>query len=113
MAVHYNSAISSVEKFTYLRSLVEGNAARAISGLQLTSANCIAALEVLRERFIQQFTHGIVDQVETDKRDFGRQRNARGSRQSGNSSLRFTVPWNQCSPVCLVDTCFYGKTTGE
>ena len=54
MAVHDNCAISSVEKFTYLRSLVEGSAARAISGLQLTSANYSAALEVLRERFAQK-----------------------------------------------------------
>ena len=56
MAVHDNSAISAVEKFTYLRSLVEGSAARAISGLQLTSANYIAALEGLRERFAQKQT---------------------------------------------------------
>ena len=54
MAVHDNSAISAVEKFTYLRSLVEGSAARAISGLQLTFANYSAALEVLRERFAQK-----------------------------------------------------------
>ena len=54
MAVHDNSAISAVEKFTYLRSLVEGSAPRAISGLQLTSANYSAALEVLRERFAQK-----------------------------------------------------------
>ena len=54
MAVHDNSAISAVEKFTYLRSLVEGSAARAISGLQLTSANYNAALKVLRERFAQK-----------------------------------------------------------
>ncbi|XP_068670918.1 uncharacterized protein [Montipora foliosa] len=54
VAVHDNSAISTVEKFTYLRSLLEGNAARATSGLQLTSANYSAALEVLRERFAQK-----------------------------------------------------------
>ena len=54
VAVHDNSAISTVEKFTYLRSLLEGNAARAISGLQLISANYSAALEVLRERFAQK-----------------------------------------------------------
>ena len=54
MAVHDNSAISTVEKLTYLRSLVEGSAAMAISGLQLTSANYDAALEVLKERFAQK-----------------------------------------------------------
>ena len=51
MAVHDNSAISSVEKFTYLRSRVEGSAPGAISGLQFNSANYSVALEVLRERF--------------------------------------------------------------
>ena len=98
MAVHYNSAIAAVETFTYLRSLVEESAARAISGLQLTSANYSAALEVLRKIRSKtnhyQFTHGIVDQVETGKRDFRRQRNSSGSRQRRNSSSRFTVPWN-------------------
>lgn len=54
VAVHDNSAISTVEKFTYLRSLVEGSAAMAISGLQLTSANYDTALEVLKERFAQK-----------------------------------------------------------
>ena len=54
MAVHDNSTISAVEKFTYLLSLVKGSAARAISGLQLTSANYSVALEVLRERFAQK-----------------------------------------------------------
>ena len=43
MAVHDIIAISAVEKFTYLPSLVEGSAATAISGLQLTSANYSAA----------------------------------------------------------------------
>ena len=54
VAVHDNSAISTVEKFSYLRSLVEGSAAMAISGLQLTLANYNEALEVLRERFAQK-----------------------------------------------------------
>ena len=54
VTVHDNSAISSVEKFTYLGSLVEGSAAMAISGLQLTSANYDAALEVLKERFARK-----------------------------------------------------------
>ena len=31
-----------------------------------------------------KFTDGIVDQVETGKRDFRRQRNSSGSRQGGN-----------------------------
>ena len=45
VAAHNNSAISAFEKFTALRSLVEGSRARAISRLQLTSANYSAALK--------------------------------------------------------------------
>ena len=54
MAVHHNSAISAVEKLTYLRSIVGGSAAKVMSGLQLTSANYSAALKVLRERYAQK-----------------------------------------------------------
>ena len=46
--------MSDVKKFTYLRSLVEGSAAMAISGLQLTGANYGNALEIGRERFAQK-----------------------------------------------------------
>ena len=54
MAVHNNGAILTVEKFTYLRSLVEGSAPMAILELQLTSANNDAELETRKERFAQK-----------------------------------------------------------
>ena len=54
VAVHDNKKIAAVEKFTYLKSLVEGSAAMAISGLPLTGANYNDALEILRERFAQK-----------------------------------------------------------
>ena len=50
-AVHENAAISPVEKFNYLNSLLEGPASRAIQGLSLTDANYRSAVEILQERF--------------------------------------------------------------
>ena len=49
-----NSKLSEIEKFTYLRSLVDGNAESAIAGLPLTSANYKGALEILQNRFAQK-----------------------------------------------------------
>ena len=43
--------ISSIDKFSYLNSLLEGEASRAIRGLSLTSANYKTAIEILKERF--------------------------------------------------------------
>ena len=50
-AVHENKAISLVDKFNYLNSLLEGPASRAIQGLSLTDANYKSAVEILQERF--------------------------------------------------------------
>ena len=43
--------MSPIDKFNYLKSLLEGEAARAIQGLPLTNANYNVAVEILRERF--------------------------------------------------------------
>ena len=52
----YESAIgtadlSNVEKFCYLKSLLGGNAARAIEGLTVNENNYNSALEILKQRF--------------------------------------------------------------
>ena len=44
-------ALSEVEKFSYLQSLLEASAAEAISGLSLTSANYGEAINILGKRF--------------------------------------------------------------
>jgi len=49
--VDKNSKLSDIEKFSYLRGLVEGKAANTISGLQLSSANYKTALNLLKTRF--------------------------------------------------------------
>jgi len=53
-AVHLNTSLSDVQKFTYLRLLVDGAAQSCIAGFQLTNANYTKAVELLQKRFGQQ-----------------------------------------------------------
>ena len=50
-AVHHNDALSDVDKFNYLRSLVEQSAYDALTGLTLSAANYQEAVETLTRRF--------------------------------------------------------------
>ncbi len=50
-AIHSNTEISDVDKFSYLKSLLDGPASRAIQGLNLTNDNYTSAVELLKERF--------------------------------------------------------------
>ena len=50
-AVHDNVNLSKIDKFNYLRSLLEGAASRAIQGLALSSDNYDSAVEILQQRF--------------------------------------------------------------
>ena len=50
-AVHSNDDLTDVDKFNYLRSLLERTAYEAISGLTLSSANYQEAIDVLHKRF--------------------------------------------------------------
>ena len=50
-AVNNNPDLSAVDKFNYLRALLEGPAARSVQGLTLTAANYSTALEILQGRF--------------------------------------------------------------
>ena len=50
-AVHDNESISKIDKFNYLRSLLEGAASRAIQGLTLSTSNYDSAVEILEQRF--------------------------------------------------------------
>jgi len=46
-----NSSLSSVEKFSYLRSLIKGQAAAVINGFQLSSSNYSHAVDLLKRRY--------------------------------------------------------------
>ena len=50
-AIHTNTDIANIDKFNYLKSLIEGPAARAIQGLTLTNDNYETAIKILEERF--------------------------------------------------------------
>ena len=50
-AIHNNTNLNDVDKFQYLKSLLEGSAAKTISGLALTSSNYNHAVELLAKRF--------------------------------------------------------------
>lgn len=53
-AVHKNSQLSTIDKFNYLNSLLEGQALRSIQGLSLTEDNYQAAVDLLNQRFGNQ-----------------------------------------------------------
>ena len=50
-AIHNNTDLSDIDKFNYLKSLLERAAYDAISGLTLTSANYHEAVAILKKRF--------------------------------------------------------------
>ena len=50
-AIHLNSSLSDVDKFNYLKSLLERSAYDAIAGLTLSSANYREAIDILKRRF--------------------------------------------------------------
>ena len=50
-AIHNSIDLSAIDKFTYLRSLLEGPAATAIAGLTLSSPNYAEAITILKKRF--------------------------------------------------------------
>ena len=49
--VHENPNMSKIDKFSYLKSLMEGSAASCIQGLTLSEANYDSAITMLQERF--------------------------------------------------------------
>ena len=51
VAIHNNRSLSNIEKFNYLRSLLQGPALDTIAGLTLTDANYNEAVQVLTSRF--------------------------------------------------------------
>ena len=50
-SIHNNEELSDIDKFNYLKSLLERTAHEAIDGLTLTSANYHEAIAILKKRF--------------------------------------------------------------
>ena len=64
-AVNKNSNLSAIDKFNYLKALLEGPAASAIQGLSLSESNYGATLELLQQRFgrTQQIISAHMDEL--------------------------------------------------
>ena len=54
-AVHTNTSLSEVQKLSYLRAQLHGDAARVIAGLQLSNDNYTHSVTLLKERFGQTY----------------------------------------------------------
>ena len=52
--VHQNSNLTDVERFSYLKSQLEGEVARTINGFALTHTNYARAVDLLREWYGQK-----------------------------------------------------------
>ena len=50
-AVHSNTTLGDIQKFSYLKAQLTGDAARAISGIPFTNDNYTKAVQLLKERF--------------------------------------------------------------
>ena len=50
-SIHKNPSLSDIDRFNYLRSLLEHTALESISGLTLTSMNYHEAIDILKRRF--------------------------------------------------------------
>ena len=50
-AIHLNSNLSGVQKLSYLRAQLEGDAARVIIGLSLTNSNYVHSVDLLKDRY--------------------------------------------------------------
>ena len=57
-AIHLNPNLSGIQKFNYLKSQLQGDAARCIDGIPLSDQNYLHAITLLRDHFGQ--THKLV-----------------------------------------------------
>ena len=53
VSIHANPNLSGIQKFTYLKTQLQGDAARAIAGLPLTDANYAHTITLLEDRYAQ------------------------------------------------------------
>ncbi|XP_071176443.1 uncharacterized protein [Mytilus edulis] len=66
-AIHNNNTLTDVQKFNYLKSLLEGEASYTIAGFALTHTNYNKAIELIHERFgqkhkiIQSYMQSLLD----------------------------------------------------
>ena len=56
--IHTNHNLSGIQKFTYVKAQLEGNAAWTIAGLPLTEANYVHSIALLEDSYAQ--THKLI-----------------------------------------------------
>lgn len=56
-SIHLHPTLSAVDKFTYLNSLLEGPAMRAVAGLKLSAGNYTEAIDTLKKIWKQAANH--------------------------------------------------------
>ncbi|XP_063447017.1 uncharacterized protein LOC134726541 [Mytilus trossulus] len=49
--IHFNSTLTEIQKFSYLKAQLHGHAAQTIEGFALTNANYTTAVNLLKDRF--------------------------------------------------------------
>ena len=84
-SIHFNTTLSDVQKFSYLRSLLFSEAATCIAGFQLTHANYGKAVDLLKERFGQP--HKIISAYMQSLLELPRPDNSTLSLQSFHDNL--------------------------
>ena len=57
VVINENNDLSDIERFTYLKGYVPGEAARCIEGLTLTATNYDETLNLLKARFVNKKTN--------------------------------------------------------
>ena len=88
-SVHLNTALSEVQKFSYLRSLLHDEAASCIAGFQLTHVNYRKAVDLLKERFGQP--HKIISAYMKSLLKLPRPENSTHSLQCFNDKLETLI----------------------
>ncbi|OXA42259.1 hypothetical protein Fcan01_22707 [Folsomia candida] len=89
-AIHTNPSLSKVQKFTYLKSLLKGEAARFTADLTLTEANYDLAWIQLHERYQnrRKITTAILDRYFTQSRSNGSAKSIKSLIDGTNRCIR-------------------------
>ena len=88
-SVHLNTALSEVQKFSYLRSLLHDEAASCIARFQVTHVNYRKAVDLLKERFGQP--HKIISAYMKSLLELPRPENSTHSLQYFNDKLETLI----------------------
>ena len=111
--MHTNKALKNVDKLNYLKSLLEGAALSAITGLALTEPNYANGVEILKERFAnKQLIISSYMEALLKLKPVTALSDIKGMRAVLDKVEIQVRPLALGSIWCLTDTDFPGKITG-